>query len=123
MGCFQTTSLFLKGFANIVPNVLVTHMTLCFHIYSLWKMSLILSCSLHIHNPLFLFRAANKQTEIGTFFKTPTNVEPQRHICDPHITVHLTISNLLWHISHKAAKPLGRKLLQLCTLMRVSRVV
>lgn len=42
---------------------------------------------------------------------------------DTVIIIHLTNTNLLKHISHNAAKPLGRKLLQLCTLMTVNHVV
>lgn len=44
----------------------------------------------------------------------------QSHICDAHIIIHLTINNLLWHISHKATKPLERKLLQLDAVMTVN---
>lgn len=46
-------------------------------------------------------------------------MQTQLYICDPHSIIHLSIINLLWHISYKAAKPLERKPLLLCTLKTV----
>lgn len=64
-----------------------------------------------------------KQTKIVEFEATPTHVDTQYHIYDSRMLIHLTVTNLLWHISHKAARPLERKLLQLFTLMTVNHVV
>lgn len=110
-----TNLLFVKGFAYIVPDVLVTGrpLALLSNSFGKWQAFIkeTMGCEWTERRTELNTNSSQKQQnkqKIAKFKATPTHTDTQSHICDPHVIIHLTITNLLWHISHDAAKPLKR---------------